>query len=151
MRNNSFIGMSEAAQVLERVQETIVQHQRSSVTLSRQQTLAEVFHAFREADEGWKVSEGDNPISEEVMEIACRFVESLPFGIPSPTVAGEPDGHISFEWYKNSRRLLTVSIGPGDRLHWAALIGSEDPRGSGRFDSRIPDTILFCIQRVLVG
>ena len=134
--------MSDAAQVLEKVQETIIQHQRSSATLSRQQTLAEVFHAFREADEGWKVSEGDNPISEEVVETACRFVESLPFGIPSPTVAGEPDGHISCEWYKNSRRLLTVSIGLGGRLHRANLNGTEDPRGSGSFDRRMTETIL---------
>jgi len=53
---------------------TFHQLHRGQGTLSRQQTVAEVFQAFREADEGWKVSEGDNPISEEVMETASERV-----------------------------------------------------------------------------
>jgi hypothetical protein len=144
----TFDGISDAAQSLERTRETIAQSQRASVTLSRQQTLDDVFLAYREADEQWKVAEGETPVSEEVMATTCQFVEALPIGVRSPSVVREPDGHISLEWYRNPRRMMTVSIGPDGRLHWAALLGSEDPRGTGIFVGRIPKTILHCIYRV---
>ena len=67
--------------------------------------------------------------------MACRLIEALPHGFPSPTVTAEPDGYLNLEWYRNPRRLLSVSISPQSSLYWAALIGSEDPRVDARFVS----------------
>lgn len=151
MTRSTFMGISDAAQTLEKTREAIARRQRNSVILSRQQAIDAVFEAWQQANEGWRVSKHEPVISEDVMETACRFIESLPLGTPSPTVAGEPDGHISFEWYRNPRRLLSVSVTPDGRLYWAALIGSEDPRSSSRFADRIPKSLLFYISRVFAG
>ena len=75
----------------------------------------------------------------------------LPLGFPQPEVSGEPDGHINFEWYRSPRRVVSVSIGPDSRLYWAALIGTESPRGSARYIERIPEIILDQIARVFEG
>lgn len=148
MTNNMSAGVSDAARWLDKTFDSIVEHRRSSVTLSRHEAIERVFEAYRDADESWKLATGEAPVSEEVMETACRFLEALPLGVPSPTVTAEPDGHINLEWYTTPRRLVTVSIGPNSRLHWAVLIGSEDPRGSGQFVDRIPKTLLYFIERV---
>ena len=61
-------------------------------------------------------------VTEEVKDTAFRFIQNLPLGFPQPKVSAEPDGHINLEWYRNSRRVISVSIAPNNRLHWAALI-----------------------------
>lgn len=83
--------------------------------------------------------------------IAKQFVESLPVAYRTPTISGEPDGHISLEWYVHPRRIFTVSINPNGILHWAALIGAEDPRGSCPFYGEMPRTLLYWIGRVCNG
>jgi hypothetical protein len=148
MNHSSFVGMSPTAQFLERTQSSIFERYRQAVTVSRHDSLDSIFEVWQAADEEWKVVEGEQVISENVMETACRFVQTLPLGFPLPSVTGEPDGHINLEWYRNPRNLLTVSVGPENRLYWAALIGSEDPRGSCRFVDRIPKTLLYYIARV---
>jgi hypothetical protein len=151
MNQLTFVGLSKTAQLLEKTQGSIIERYRQAVTVSRQELLDSIFEVWQAADEAWKVGEGEQTIPEEVMEAACRLVQALPLGCQLPSVTGEPDGHISFEWYRNPRRLLTVSVGADNRLHWAALIGSEDPRGSCRFADRIPKSLLYYIARVYGG
>ena len=151
MNNSTFVGMSPTAQFLERTQGSILERYRQAVTVSRQDLLDSIFEVWQAADEDWKVVDGEQVISEYVMETACRFVQALPLGFRLPAVTGEPDGQINLEWYRNPRNLLTVSIGPDNRLYWAALIGSEDPRGSCRFVDRIPKSLLYYIARVYGG
>lgn len=151
MNQLTFVGLSKTAQLLEKTQGSILERYRQAVTVSRQELLDSILEVWQAADEGWKVAKGEQAISENVMETAYRFVQVLPFGFRLPAVTGEPDGHINFEWYRNPRSLLTVSIAPDSRLYWAALIGSEDPRGSCRFVDRIPKSLLFYISRVYGG
>lgn len=151
MNHTSVIGLSETAKLLERTQGSILERYRQAVTVSRQELLDTIFEIWQAADEAWKVGEDEHVIQEEVMETACRFVQALPIGFHLPSITGEPDGHVNFEWYRSPRRLLTVSIAPDSRLHWAALIGTEDPRGSCRFGDRIPKSLLYYIARVYGG
>ncbi len=110
-----------------------------------------VWDEWQATEEGWRISDDEIAITYEVRDTAVRFVESLPLGFPQPAVSAEPDGHINLEWYRNPRRVISVSVGPADRLHWAALIGSESPRGSVRFIDRVPESILQYIARVSQG
>ena len=41
--------------------------------------------------------------------MACRLIEALPHGFPSPTVTAKPDGHLNLEWYRNPLRLLGMA------------------------------------------
>lgn len=144
-------GTSDAARLLERTRKAIYQRCDNSVTLSRNEAMEAIFDAWQSKDEAWKLSADEVGISDEVKDTAIRFIQNLPLGFPQPEVSAEPDGHINLEWYRNPRRVLSVSIAPSNRLHWAALIGTESPRGAVRFIERIPKTILDQIARVFEG
>ena len=68
--------------------------------------------------------------------------------MPLPSISAEPDGQLNFEWYQTPRRLLSASINSSGTLYWAALIGSEDPRGSCQFVDQFPQTLLYWIGQV---
>ena len=87
-------------------------------------------------------------ISTQTHVIARRLLELLPSDTPLPVISPEPDGQINFEWYRASRRLLTTSISGTGILYWAALMDSEDPRGSCQFADQFPPTLLYWIGMV---
>lgn len=87
-------------------------------------------------------------ITKDTYEVARRFLEALPRDSQLPTVTAEPDGQLNFEWYQSPRRLLTVSVSASGTLYWAALIDSEDPRGSCQFVDQFPKTLLYWISQV---
>lgn len=144
-------GSSDAALMIERAQNQIMNRFDSSVTLSRRGVIDSIYEAWQSTGESGKLNGDDVSISEEVKNASIRFVQNLPLGFPQPAVSGEPDGHVNFEWYRSPRRVLSVSIGPSNRLYWAALIGTESPRGSARYIERIPEIILDQIARVFEG
>ena len=92
--------------------------------------------------------EGAEAISTETHDVARHLLESLPGDTPLPSISPEPDGQLNFEWYRSARRLLTASIGSNATLHWAALIDSEDPRGSCQFVDDFPQTLLYWIGKI---
>ena len=130
-------GVSDAARLLERTRNEIFQHCDNSLTLSRRHSLEAVCEAWRSTKESWKLSADEVGVSEEVKDTSIRFIQNLPLGFPQPEVSAEPDGHINLEWYRNPRRVISVSIAPNNRLHWAALIGTESSRGVTRYIDRI--------------
>ena len=92
--------------------------------------------------------EGADAIAPETHEVARRLLELLPDDVPLPSISAEPDGQLNFEWYQAPRRLLSTSISSNGTLYWAALIGSEDPRGSCQFTDQFPPTLLYWIGQV---
>ena len=144
-------GASDAALMLDQVQNQILDRFNSSVTLSRRGAIEAILEAWQSTDEGWNINGDDVAILEEVKDASIRFVQNLPIGFPQPAVSGEPDGHMNFEWYRSPRRVLSVSMGPNNQIYWAALIGTESPRGSARYIERIPEIILDQIARVFEG
>lgn len=84
----------------------------------------------------------------EVRQVALRLIEALPDGYPSPSVDVEPDGHVSLEWYKHPRRLLSISVSPDGTLYWAGLVDAEDPRGRCHFHDEFPAILLHWIRQV---
>lgn len=144
-------GTSEAARLIEQTRSEILDRCNHSVTLSRQDTIEAIFEAWQTADGSGKLNADEVAVSEDVTDAAVRFIRNLPLGFPQPEVTAEPDGHINLEWYRSPRRVVSVSIAPNNRLHWAALIGTESPRGAVRYIERIPTTILDQIARVFEG
>lgn len=151
MSQGTLSGFSQAAKYLEQTERSLNEHQRDIITNSRQPALEAAFSAWQSSQFYDSDGEATQPVSHATFRASCRLIESLPLGFPSPTVTAEPDGHLNLEWYKNPRRILSVSISPTGTLHWAALIGSEDPRGSCRFLDELPQTILYWIGRVYAG
>lgn len=91
---------------------------------------------------------GAEPVSKETARLAWNFLAALPLGMPAPAVSAEPDGHLTFEWYRSRRRTLSVSVSPDGELHYAALLGPNKAFGTEVFLGEIPKTILDWIERV---
>jgi len=94
---------------------------------------------------------GANAISVDAYGHAYRFLESLPWGIPKPSVGAEPDGYITLEWHRSPRWTLSVSISPDGDLHYAALLGASKAFGTEPFFGEPPKTILDLIGRVSIA
>jgi hypothetical protein len=101
------------------------------------------------AEAGW---DGDNACAINPMAIfvAENFIRVLPDTIRLPEYAPEPDGSISLDWIQSRNRLLTVSVGAGDRLAYAWIDGSDKGHAVARFDGEhIPPLILEGIRGIM--
>jgi hypothetical protein len=103
--------------------------------------------AHETSEAGWD-GYGALPVHNGTVEQAQSFLELLPNGIPSPSIGAEPDGQITFEWYKSSRRTLSISVSPTGELHYAALFGLSKAYGTETFYGDVPEKILELIGRV---
>ena len=88
------------------------------------------------------------PVSEEAIENALRFLESLPGETGEPSVAAEPDGSISFEWHHDPYHTLSVSITSHAELYYAALLGQRVRHGSEPFFGEPPAELITLIREV---
>lgn len=91
---------------------------------------------------------GAEPVRGDTIEVACRFLEALPPSLPSPQVGAEPDGDITFEWYKGPRRTLSVSVTATGDLHYAALLGPNKQYGTEAFFGDVPAPVLDLVRRI---
>lgn len=125
---------------------------RSAVRTSISNPRMELKDAIRFAYHECAAPHWDGDKAEAVLPVtvdaANRLIDSLPVDVPLPTVTPEPDGQLNFEWYREPRKLLSVSVSATGTLYWAALIGSEDPRGSIQFSGQFPKTLLYWISQV---
>jgi hypothetical protein len=109
------------------------------------QELLKTFEECREPNwDGYSAQ----AVREETYHLAHRILASLPLGTPVPSVGAEPDGQITFEWYRAPQRTLSVSISPGGDLHYAALFGTERLCGTETFRSRIPAVLTELTMRI---
>jgi hypothetical protein len=142
-------GVSSAAQVLHRVRTEVTKREQQTATFSNFPLHDQLIDVFEECgNDGWD-GDGSIQVAAHTLMLGKALVELLPLRYRTPDITGHPDGHVSLEWYVNTRRLLNVSLGPSGTLHWAALVGSEDPRGSCHFyGDTAPATLLYWLGRV---
>ena len=142
-------GSSNEAAVVARARRKSEAHLANSATFTRESAYAALHDVWMDCRrEGW---DGGDAVAIEQLTYhnAWRFIEALPLGYPLPSAGAEPDGHLTFEWYRDPRRTLSVSVSPEGMLHYSALFDDDDPRGSCPFFGEIPETVLFFIRRVL--
>ena len=112
-------------------------------------TRARLIEAFERASSvGWDGYDGV-PMSFATLEYGIRFLWSIPSTVPMPEVAIDPDGEISFEWYKAPRWVLSVSVGPRGELAYAGLFGRRRSHGTAQFVDEIPSDVLHGLGRFL--
>jgi hypothetical protein len=144
-------GNTETAQYLDRTSPTIGTHFRSSVVFGKQSAYRELATVWNEC----KIPNWDGydafPIQPVTLLNTFTFIKALPLGYPLPSVGAEPDGHMTLEWYRHPRWILSVSISPEGIAHYAALFGNSDARGTEPFLGDIPKSILQLIQRVALN
>jgi hypothetical protein len=103
---------------------------------------------FEECNESNWDGYGAEPVSVESYRNAFMFLEALGVAECLPSVSAEPDGHLTFEWYRGPRRSLSVSVSPTGELHYAALFGPSKAFGTETFIGDVPKAILDLIHRV---
>lgn len=124
---------------------------RKSVSLGKAphtayEQLLNVFESCREP--GWD-GYGAEAVSLRTYQYAYEFLESLPSGIPIPTIGVEADGQLTFEWYHDPSWVLSVSVSPEGDLHYAALLGHLSRlSGTEPFLGNTPREILGIIRRL---
>ena len=142
------LGVSQAAQTVNQFVNELYESNDKTVTFSNHSLVDQLIDSYREASEdGWD-GEGSIAVEHETLSVTRQLVESLPTAYRTPEISAEPDGQVDLTWRVNSRRILSVSVAPNGLLHWAAMIGQEDPRGTCRFEGQTPATLLYWLGRV---
>ena len=99
------------------------------------------------SSEGWD-GERAKTISKEVLQNARTFLESFPSGVEQPQIAAEPDGAISFEWYRSPEKVISVSVNPRGEVYYAAMIGARREQGKDSVHSGASDNLLTLIEEI---
>jgi hypothetical protein len=99
---------------------------------------------------GWDGYQAE-AVAPETVHLAKSVLEALPLGVRVPSIAADPDGHITLEWYVSPRRTVSVSVSRDGELHYAALFGSSSVFGTEPFYGNAPRNIVEMIQRLNVA
>ena len=126
----------------------------SSRALLAKQAKARTWQELNEVRLGCSVANWDgfgaSPVAWTTFSHAWEFVDALPQGFPMPTPGAEPDGHITLEWYKSPRQIISVSMDPERQINFAAIWPEgKRKKGAMRFNEDAPLDLLDLIHTVL--
>jgi hypothetical protein len=96
---------------------------------------------------GWD-GYGASPVTPEAVAQASLFAEAIPAKLPEPTIGVEPDGAVTFEWYRDRTQMLSVSVDASAALSYAAALGSEMISGTEKFHGQVPQKLVAVIRRI---
>jgi len=134
-------GFSEQAQMVDGQLMSIY----TALNNFREATFQDLSEISEEAKiENWAGYES-KAITKNEIENAARVIQSLPFDIQNPELGIEPDGQITFEWYKDSNHVLSMSVDE-NRLHYACINGLSKSHGEEPFFGQFPERIAFLIR-----
>lgn len=91
---------------------------------------------------------GAAPVSAHVVWAAERFLSAIPEAWPSPEIAADPDGEISFEWARGSHWVFTVSVAGNGQLSYAGLFGLSRVHGVEILAGTLPEAIVVGLARL---
>ncbi|OGJ90698.1 MAG: hypothetical protein A2487_15315 [Candidatus Raymondbacteria bacterium RifOxyC12_full_50_8] len=80
---------------------------------------------------------------------AKRFINSFPSTLPMPEICIEEDGEVSFDWMNGKGRHVSVSVGPGPYLRYAALINGDSYHARELLTENFSSTIHLYISKIL--
>jgi hypothetical protein len=120
----------------------------SSIEPARAELLAQLLVVWNECSSPDWDGYGAVPVNEKTLRLTEAIVEKLPLRFALPDVGAEPDGHLTLEWRSSPDRLISISMDPNLRLHYAAVIGQEQHHGSVPYSTSLPRSILNLIQDV---
>lgn len=145
-------GISEDAQTVSNQISAVKKDMKSeSITLGKSYTdlQNELQVILDEANQdNWDGHTSKAVIYKSYLE-AQKFIDSYPISsMILPEAAIDPDGEISFEWYKNPEYCFSISFSGDEILTYAGLFGVNKIHGNEYFGDEIPETIMDNINRV---
>lgn len=91
---------------------------------------------------------GASPISRASYRNASKLLQSLPLGVPNPSMGVDPDGEVTIEWFGSPNRTLSISVSPDGLLHYSAVIGSSKVYGTEPFFGPLPSRIFQTLYQI---
>lgn len=89
------------------------------------------------------------PVTRFSFDLARKFVEAVPKGMPMPGVSTCSDGSIEFDWMPSRGRAIGVGIHNSNRLSIAWLNGSDRGHGVLEFKGEVlPKELIQLIRSV---
>jgi hypothetical protein len=113
----------------------------------RDEVLALLHEAGHPGWDGYQAA----PVSAEAVANTLTFIDLLPSDMPGPDVVPEPDGEIALEWYKTPGWVLSISIGPRNRLTYAGLFGQNKIYGAEDWHTTIPRVVTEAMRRFVAA
>jgi hypothetical protein len=136
---------SEAAESVDRVIEEGLRHlakPRMELLVSEIEQVVE--EAASEAGEGFA------PVDIETASAALQFAYSLPWSLPTPEVAPDPDGDISFDWLGPSGKMFSVSVNKAGRVAYAGRFSDKSKiHGIEQLSTACPQEIIRGVARAI--
>jgi hypothetical protein len=117
-----------------------------SASVSGENVLRESDSLFELVQE---TSREGHAIDAETISQALALLDALPSWVPAPTPAIESDGQVGFDWHFSRDRMLSVNVGPGGMIGYAALNGLESSYGRLPFAGVLPERIDALLRLVL--
>jgi len=90
---------------------------------------------------------GAQRINKESYNKAKQFLTALPIDSSPPEISVDPDGEVSFDWFKRKGNTLSISISKDDEIAFAFRDGPSKNYGKEYYSDVIPKTILEKINK----
>lgn len=98
-------------------------------------------------EESSDTAEG-RPVDAETAAVAIQFAYLLPWSLPTPEVAPDADGEISFDWLGSSGKMFSVTVDKTGRIAYAGRFGSRSKvHGIEQLSTTCPQEIVRGIKR----
>jgi len=111
--------------------------------------LEELEKVYEECSEANWDGYGAMPISHETYSEARKLLRMMPSSLPRPDISAEPDGEITFEWYKEKYSVFVISVGGNNLITYAGLFGKSNKiHGTEYFADELSEIIRHCIRRL---
>ena len=127
----------------------VEQSSSQTIDIGKQPVYDELIQTWQECNKPNWDGDGALPINEETLTHTRRLIDALPVSYELPSIGVEPDGEITLEWYRSSKWVFSVSVGPGSILTYAALFDDSNHRGAMRFSDTVPEIMMTLIQKVI--
>ncbi|HJW95353.1 MAG TPA: hypothetical protein VJ901_17175 [Thermoanaerobaculia bacterium] len=76
---------------------------------------------------------GSAPVNLKSARHAIRLLSHMPLELPAPEISADPDGEVSIEWYREPRRLFSISVSASGNLSYAGMFGKSSVYGTEEF------------------
>lgn len=116
----SISASSDAAQFVDRVIKEGLQHFAKPKVESLISDIELLLKESQQAGQGEPSS-----IDLETAARAIEFAWLLPWSLPAPEIAPDPDGEIVFDWLGPSRKMFSVSVNRVGRIAYAGRFGER--------------------------
>lgn len=96
------------------------------------------------------VDEDQADVDSTTLANASRFLDALPNDLSLPDISVDPDGSISFTWFKSRFSIFSAGVDKTEQIAYAWLDGSDKGHGVARFQSfALPARIMSMLRSIV--